>query len=170
MEVTEIVRRLSLFGIPRGESRNVREFLARLVAAGSLSLGELQTARDIVARAGCVDDAVYLFLAAMFISQREGNAFLRPEKGAALFQKGGYLEEPAEGTVPNEVFLKTVQAAWNDAKAAAESLVGDVVVRKTDAAGDSWFFVLPNAPGRGKATMRCRMRNSRLRSDSTDSN
>ena len=140
MEVTEIVRRLSLFGIPRGESRNVREFLARLVAAGSLSLGELQTARDIVARAGCVDDAVYLFLAAMFISQREGNAFLRPEKGAALLQKGGYLEEPAEGTVPNEVFLKTVQAAWNDAKAAAESLVGDVVVRKTDAAGDSWFF------------------------------
>ena len=75
MEITEIVKRLSLFGIPGGDSRNVREFLARLVAAGSLSFGELQTARDIVLRVGCVNDAAYLFLAAMFISQREGNAF-----------------------------------------------------------------------------------------------
>ena len=85
MEIKEIVRRLSLFGIPRGDSRVVREILARLVAADSISFGELQTARDIVGRsAGCENDAVYLFLAAMFISQRGGNAFLRAEKGATL--------------------------------------------------------------------------------------
>ena len=94
MEITEIVRRLSLFGIPRGDSRNVREFLARLVAAGSLSLGELQTARDIVARAGCVNDAAYLFLAAMFLSEGQGNAYMRVEKVPSLLKEGGYLDDP----------------------------------------------------------------------------
>ena len=140
MEITEIVRRLSLFGIPRGDSHGVREILARLVSAESLSLGELQTARDIVVRTGCTNAAAYLFLAAMFISQRSGNAYLRPEKGVALLQSGGYLEAPENEAVSNETYCKSVQAAWDAAKTAAESLDGDVVVKKADAAGDCWFF------------------------------
>ena len=77
MEIAEAVRCLSLFGIP-GENTpdGVREILARLVAAGSLSLGELQTARDIVKRKNCTDGLAYLFLSAMFLSQRGGNTFL----------------------------------------------------------------------------------------------
>ena len=140
METAEIVRRLSLFGIPRGDSRGVRGILARLVSAEALSLGELQTARDVVVRAGCTNDAAYLFLAAMFISQRSGDAYLRPEKGAALLQAGGHLEAAAEEDVSNEAHCKAVRAAWDAAKAAAESLNGDVVVKKPDAAGDRWFF------------------------------
>ena len=140
MEIKEIVRRLSLFGIPREDSCNVREILARLVAAESLSLGELQTARDIVARSGDENAAAYLFLAAMFISQRGGNAFLRPGKGVKLLQSGGYLEEVPEGVASNATYGKAVQDAWTAAMAAAEGLVGDVVVKKKDAAGEGWFF------------------------------
>ena len=43
MEVAEIARRLKLFGIPHEDTQGVRGVLARLVAAQSLSLGELQT-------------------------------------------------------------------------------------------------------------------------------
>ena len=140
MEITEIVRRLSLFGIPRGGTRKVREILARLVAAESISLGELQIARDVVERAGRANDAVYLFLAAMFISRRGGNAFLRPEKGATLLQNGGYLEAAVAGAASNDEYFKAVQAEWDMATTAAEDVDGDVVVRRSDAKGDCWFF------------------------------
>jgi len=140
MEIVEISRCLSLFGIPQGESCEVREILSRLVAAGSLSLGELQTARDIVARAGCEQDAAYLFLAAMFISQRGGNAFLRPEKGAALLRSGGHLDDAQGGAATNDEYAAMVDAAWGEARAAAEGLDGDVVVKRCGATGEGWFF------------------------------
>ena len=141
MEIKEIVRRLSLFGIPRGDSRVVREILARLVAADSISFGELQTARDIVGRsAGCENDAVYLFLAAMFISQRGGNAFLRAEKGATLLLQGGYVEDAQDGNVPNDEYAAMVQAEWDAAASAAEKLDGDVIAKRSSSDGDSWFF------------------------------
>ena len=126
--------------MPRGGSRDVRGILARLVAAGSLSLGELQTARDIVDRREGGGDAAWLFLAAMFISQRGGNAFLRPEKGAAHLLSGGYLEAPAEGLASNEEYSKTVPSAWDAAIEAAESLDGDVVIKKAVSGGWGWFF------------------------------
>ena len=141
MDTTEIVRRLSLFGIPQGDSREVREMLARLVAAESLSLGELQLARDIVKRVRCEDDAAYLFLAAMCISERGGNAFLRPGKGAELLERAGYLEEDAkDGMASNEEYRATVRASWSAALSAAESLDGDVVVKRKCDDGDRWFF------------------------------
>lgn len=140
MEISEIVRRLSLFGIPHGSSREVRGMLARLVAAESLSLGELQTARDIIRRSGCEDDAVYLFLAAMFISQRGGNVFLSPDKGVSLLQAGGYLEEVPEGAESNKNYSATVPAAWEKAMTAAADVDGDVIVKRKCAAGDRWFF------------------------------
>ena len=141
MEIKEIVRRLSLFGIPRGDSRVVREILARLVAADSISFGELQTARDIVGRsAGCENDAVYLFLAAMFISQRGGNAFLRAEKGATLLLQGGYVEDAQDGNAPNDEYAAMVQAEWDAAASAAEKLDGDIIAKRSSSDGDSWFF------------------------------
>jgi len=141
MEINEIIRRLSLFGIPRGDSREVREILARLVVADSISLGELQTARDIVERsAGCENDAVYLFLAAMFISQRGGNAFLRAEKGATLLLQGGYVEDALYENVSNDEYAAMVQAEWGMATAAAEELAGDVIAKRSGADWDSWFF------------------------------
>jgi len=141
MRTEDVIECLSLFGIPHGDSCGVRRILARLVAAGSLSLGELQTARDIVERSKSPKEAAYLFLAAMFASQRGGNAFLRPEKGVALLQAGGYLEESAEEGAPsNEEHCADVRNAWAAAEEAANDLDGDVVVRRSDAAGDRWFF------------------------------
>ena len=140
MEVAEIARRLKLFGIPHEDTQGVRGVLARLVAAQSLSLGELQTARDIVNRKECKSEAVYLFLAAMFISQSGGNAFLRPEKGAALLEKAGYLEDAADEIISNAEHAETVRALWKKAQAAAEELDGDVVVKRSYAGGEGWFF------------------------------
>ena len=141
MEIKEIARRLSLFGIPNGDSDSVREILARLVAAESISLGELQTARDIVGRsAECENDAVYIFLAAMFISQRNGNAFLRAETGPALLQKGGYIEDAANGIASSGEYAAMVRAAWDEATAAAEKLDDGVIVKNTGVDGDGWFF------------------------------
>lgn len=140
MDIKETVRRLSLFGIPVGDSREVREMLARLVAAESLSLGELQMARDIVGRAGCGSADAYLFLAAMCISARGGNAFLRPGRGAALLENAGYIEDAPEGTATNAEFSAAVRDAWSGAAAAAEELDGDVVVKRSGADGDRWFF------------------------------
>ena len=141
MEIKEIARRLSLFGIPRGDSDAVREILARLVAAESISLGELQTARDIVGRsAGCENDAAYIFLAAMFLSQRKGNAFLRAKTGATLLQKGGYIEDAVDGIASNDEYAAMVRTTWNEAMSAVEKLDGDVIVKRTGVDGDGWFF------------------------------
>ena len=148
MEQSGIIRNLELFAIPSpkafGNVEAVRKALARLVAAESLSLGELQTARDIVGRAGLTAAEAYLFIAAMFLSLRGGNTFLRPSKGVVLLQKGGYLENEKEGDVPNHDFAKSVDGFWNDAVAAMdpirEETSGDVIENQRDGKGDRWFF------------------------------
>lgn len=140
MEIRDIERTLALFGIPASADGEVRGILARLVAAESLSLGELQTSRDIMKRTSCEKGAAYLFLAAMFLSQRGGNAFLRPEKGAALLKAKGYLDEVMEGAPSNEEYFKSVDSAWGAAMAAAKELEGDIAVKRVDGAGDCWFF------------------------------
>lgn len=68
---------LRIFGIPLGEeaaAEGVRTVLSRLLAARALRLADLQTARDIVERAGVTAPEAYLFLAAMFVSAGRGNA------------------------------------------------------------------------------------------------
>ena len=140
METSEVIGILSLFGIPASGSDGIRRILARLVAAESLSLGELQTARDIVRRKDGVGDAAYLFLAAMFLSLRGGNTFLRPKKGPALLQAGGYLEESADGVGSGEKFCVEVRQAWDEGEAEAGKLDGDVIVNRPDDVGDRWFF------------------------------
>ena len=108
MTIEESNRRLCLFGIPPRRRRNheegiknedkvtenVRAILARLLAARSLRLAQLQTARDIYERAGKDDPRLYLFLAAMFLSEGQGNAYMRVEKVPRLLKECGYLDDP----------------------------------------------------------------------------
>ena len=75
-------------------AENVRAILARLLVARSLRLAQLQTARDIYERAGKDDPRLYLFLAAMFLSEGQGNAYMRVEKVQSLLEEGGYLDDP----------------------------------------------------------------------------
>ena len=96
---------LKAFCIPAGEgevTEKVRHILARLLAARSLRLAQLQTARDIYERAHNVDEEhvkdprLYLFLAAMFLSEGQGNAYMRVEKVQSLLEEGGYLDDPGK--------------------------------------------------------------------------
>ena len=145
MDSPVIIHRLNLFGIPdgkmAGDVARVRKILARLVEAESLSLVELQTARDIVKISGDVRAEAYLFLAAMFLSLHGGNTFLRPEKGQTLLEAGGYLDPPEEGEYANADYRADVQGCWPDAVQAAESFQGgEIVLKRSDAAGACWFF------------------------------
>ena len=145
MEFAVDIHRLDLFGIPDGNApgdvARVRKMLARLVEAESLSLAELQTARDIAKISGGVCAEAYVFLAAMFVSQRGGNTFLRPEKGAALLESAGYLETPDGGVYSNDAFCADVREVWPAAVRAAESLPpGGIVLDRPDACGPRWFF------------------------------
>ena len=142
VDYSETIRRLTLFDIPSHDAAGVREMLARLVFARSLSLGELQTARDVIQRTplGAAEPFAYLFIAALFISQHEGNAFLRPEKGVELLKKGGYLEADESAAPSNAAYGERVAAVWERAVAAAERLDGDVLVRRTGKTGIGWFF------------------------------
>lgn len=144
MDLPISVHRLRLFGIPgdemEGDVARTRKMLARLMAAESLSLAELQTARDIVQSATGTHAEAYLFLAAMFVSQRGGNTFLRPEKGEALLAAGGYLDPQEDGESSDSDYREDARKAWPDAVLAAESLNGDFVLKRQDADGARWFF------------------------------
>ena len=145
MSYTENIHRLRLFGIPgdapSDESDRVRRVLARLVEAESLSLSDLQTARDIARRAPGIAAESYLFLAAMFLSVRGGNTYLRPEKGPALLERGGHLDGKDEiGEYGRDAFAADVDEAWPAAVEAASSLDGEIVLRRRDGRGDRWFF------------------------------
>ena len=145
MERDVNIHRLALFGIPpedaRGDVKGVRRMLARLIAAESLSLVEMQTARDMAKLLCDVPAEAYLFLAAMFLSQRGGNTFLRPEKGIALLVTGGHMEKSDDSDrYGNVAYGVDVKDAWPRAAAAAESLRGEIVIKRGDAIGDCWFF------------------------------
>ena len=138
------IHRLKLFGIPggdaAGEVARVRRMLARLVAADSLSLAELQTARDIVKMSEDVPAEAYLFIAAKFLSQHAGNTFLRPEKGMALLEAAGYLEPLESEEYPNADYYADVQETWEKAVQAAEALCGEIILKRRDDKGSCWFF------------------------------
>ena len=145
MDPSVNIHRLNLFGIPDGKMAGdvvrVRKILARLVEAEALSLAELQTARDIAKMSGDVRAEAYLFLAAMFLSLHGGNTFLRPEKGSALLEAGGYLDSSEEGEYANADYCADVQGCWPEAVQAAESFQGgEIVLKRLDAVGACWFF------------------------------
>lgn len=142
VDSAEIVRHLSLFGIPAHDAAGVRELLARLVQTRSLSLGELQIARDVVGRTALGEDEpfAYLAIAALFLSQHAGNTFLRPEKGVELLKTGGYLEADESAALSNAAYGERIEAVWARALAAADALDGDVLVKRTGSSGVGWFF------------------------------
>ena len=143
---------LKAFGIPAGEgeaaeqagegkvTEKVRHVLSRLLAARSLRLAQLQTARDIYERAGGEDPRLYLFLAAMFLSEGQGNAYMRVEKVKSLLEEGGYLDDPEKAGFDNnnQQFSGVVTNLLNgvDWNRFAEPFDGDVIVREEG----KWYF------------------------------
>lgn len=138
----EAERRLRLFGIPANGNGagDVREVLSRILAAGSLTLSDLQIARDILEHLNDQPPVLYLFLAAMQLSLKEGNTFLRFEKGAGLLKTAGRLEDGDD-----EEYCKRIDTYWSTyAESAGEILAkGDgqlVVCRDVANSGKGWFF------------------------------
>ncbi|MBP5351369.1 MAG: exodeoxyribonuclease V subunit alpha [Fibrobacterales bacterium] len=122
MKEDVFLRQLKLFGVPSGSDENteaVRVFLAKRLENGDLSLSEIQLSRDIAERGKCEDAAVHLFLAAMFVAQRKGDAFLSEKNGERIFNEFGE------------------SGLWEKARAAAPGLPEEIVVLEK---GKGWFF------------------------------
>ncbi len=144
MTTDEATRKLELFGIPNGgdEAEKVRGLLAQLLAYRAVSLGELQTARDVVERRPAAGPHAYIFLAAMFASLRDGNTVFNPGREENL--GGGLLadacrrrEGDEEAPESTSALRAAVAAEWGAAVAAADLLKGDIVGR--DDRG-YWYF------------------------------
>ena len=109
---------LKLFGIPSGDTdvaKNVCKIIARLLAARSLRLAQLQTARDIYERASAEDPRLYLFLAAMFLSEGQGNAYMKKDAVIGLLIDGGYIDDPKKaGVEENAAYAESVGALLGD--------------------------------------------------------
>ena len=137
---------LKLFGIPSGDAgagEDVRKILARLLAARSLRLAQLQTARDIFERAkeqGKEQDVhLYLFLAAMFLSEGQGNAYMKKDAVSRLLIEGGYIDDPKKAEVEeNAAYADSVRTFLRgiDWDVAAAKFDKDVLVF----AEGRWYF------------------------------
>ncbi len=85
-ETEKNVSLLTAFEIPSGKGEKVDEVrgrLAQLMVEQVVRLADLQTARDIAKYAEVDAPEAYLFLAAMFVSANQGNAFMRQSKAEA---------------------------------------------------------------------------------------
>ncbi len=146
MEINEAEYKLVLFEIPGEDGdaeRNVRTALVRLLDSGALSLGELQTARDIVRRKEGVDAHAYLFLAGMFVSLRSGNTAFNPtrkeNKDGRLLVSACRCDTDDDGNDAafNE-FEANIAGMWSEAIDAANRLKGDVIEQDVNGL---WYFV-----------------------------
>ena len=158
MELEEARKRLELFEIPSVDSEDVEEknkdaekvrgILAQLLISGAVSLGELQTARDIVSRKENVAAAAYVFLAGMFVSLHDGNTVFN--LGNKVNEDGKLLSDACRRNAKEEdaaainTFEGEVKSIWPDAVAAAESLKGDVIDSTLHVDGEKpiacWYF------------------------------
>ena len=151
MELEEAKRKLELFEIPPADcedAQSVRDILAQLLTFRAVSLGELQTVRDIVNRKEKVAAAACVFLAGMFVSLHDGNTVFNLDNNA---NKDGKLLADAcrrnakgEDVAAIEVLDTSVKSIWPKAVEAADKLKGDVIDTKI---GDKdqngiilWFF------------------------------
>ena len=129
---------LARFNIPStSPDPTVRNILSSLLTARALTLGELQIARDIIARRPTaktpnVEPYAYLFIAALFLANHLGNTFLRANKALPLLHAALY-DTP---NLPPDVLA----SIWPRALIAAEKLEGDIIIRKSSPQGDGWFF------------------------------
>ncbi len=153
MELEEAKRKLRAFEIPGGEdgaAGKVRDVLALLLASRAVSLGELQTARDIVTRKQDVPSAAYLFLAAMFVSLHDGNTVFNlgndVNKDGKLLVDACRRNAKEEDAAAINALEDSLKAAWPSAVAAAEGLKGDVIDKRIHERGPDkkgivlWFF------------------------------
>ena len=124
---------------PEGVVEDVGNILARILAARSLRLAHLQTARDIYERAGVDAPRLYLFLAALFMSAGQGNAYIEINKMEGLLVNGGYLDDAEKmGFESNAAYKDRVKAQidgvdWNQL---AKSFDGDILVHEDG----KWYF------------------------------
>ena len=144
MTIQEAGRRLRLFGIAaKGDGAgDVRNILARILAGGSLSLSDMQSARDVAEHLHAQTPGVYLFLAAMQLSLKAGNTFLRIDRGPGLLKAAVRMENDDDGAHDKPV---DVCVCWDRyAVAAGEMLAkgdGQIVVCKDVAKSEKgWFF------------------------------
>ena len=142
MTIQEAERRLRLFGIPaKGDGeKDVRNILARILAGGALSLSDMQSARDVAEHLKTQYPGVYLFLAAMQLSLKAGNTFLRIGRGPDLLKTAGRLEDDDD-----KAHNKRVVDCWTQyAGTAGEMLAnGDgqlVICMDVDNSEKGWFF------------------------------
>lgn len=142
MTIEESERRLRLFGIPgKGEGEDdIRKVLARILARGSLAFSDLQTARDVMEHLKAADPGLYLFLAAMQLSLKDGNTFLRLEKGSGLLKAAVHREDGQD-----DEYGGLIDGCWAKCAAEAGDLLarGDgqlVVCRDVAKSGKGWFF------------------------------
>ena len=140
MCIEEKRRQLDLFGIPGGGlgAENVRTLLSRILEAGALTLSDMQLARDVVERLNGGSSATYLILAAMLLSLKDGNTFLRSSKVSAVLKAAAHMEDDA-----SDGYDRLIDECWGDyARSAEENLLKSdlVVCKETDAADRSWFF------------------------------
>ncbi len=153
MTVREQLEHLELFEIAQGDgtaAQDVRRVFARLLEADGLSMGELQTMRDIVELASvkAADvPLVLLFLAAMFLSRRQGNSCMREGDGAAFLLHAAYMDPEPEGFLSFAAFQETVAAQWHEVCDAARRWWPTEAAEPTDRGtdvilhqGDRWFF------------------------------
>ena len=151
MELEEAKRKLRAFESPGGEdeaAEKVRDILAWLLASKAVSLGELQTARDIVKRKQNVPSAAYLFLAAMFVSLHDGNTVFNLDnevnKDGKLLVDACRRNAKEEDAAAINALEDSLKLAWPSVVAAAEELKGDVIDTKTGEKDNKkitlWFF------------------------------
>lgn len=144
MAIQEAERRLRLFGIPAGGdgAEEVRNILARILAGGSLTLSDMQSARDVAEHLHAHAPGAYLFLAAMQLSLKAGNTFFRIDRGPDLLKAAVRVEDDDDEAHDKPV---DVCACWaRCAVAAGETLAkgdGQLVVCKDVAKTEKgWFF------------------------------
>ena len=121
---------------------DVRNILVRILAGGSLSLSDMQSARDVAEHLHAQTPGVYLFLAAMQLSLKAGNTFLRIDRGLDLLKAAVRMENDDDGAYDKPV---DVCACWAQCAVAAGEMLakgdGQIVVCKDVAKSEKgWFF------------------------------
>ena len=137
MELEEAKKILKLFEIPSANSEDaqgVRDILAQLLAFRAVSLGELQTARDIVSRKEEVAAAAYVFLAGMFVSLHGGNTVFslgnKANEDGKLLAEACRRNAKAEDAPAINALEESIKSIWPEAVEAADKLKGDVIDTK----------------------------------------
>ena len=147
MEFETAKRRLKLFEIPVGDSEKseaVRDILARLLSFNAISLGELQTARDIVKREDNVLEAIYIFLSAMFVSLRNGNTEFKLQneanKDGKLLSDACQINAKEDNVAAIKDVKEKIEAIWKEAVDAADLIKSEDVVKKIGDNSGVWRF------------------------------